>query len=135
MASSPDPRETLLARLNALRAGYLADLPAKLAAIEAAWTAARTGGRDELLALRALAHNLAGSGAVFGYRDLSIAAAAVEAQLDHLLAARPRAAVDVRPVAPRVTALLEIGRRYASTRASAADTTSTGIDPSAPASA
>lgn len=135
MASFPDPAETLVARLNALREGYLADLPAKLAAIEAAWSAARTGGRAALIEAQALAHTLAGSGAVFGYRDLSSAAAAVEAELDRLLAARHLAPADLQPVASRVEALLEIGRRYASTRASAADTASTEIDPSAPSSA
>lgn len=95
-AAGPD----LAARLAALQRDYLAQLPEKLAAIEAAWMRLADGpwAGEPARALHRLVHNLAGSGQTFGVAGLSEAARAIEEQLTGAgdLDAAPSAATRAR---------------------------------------
>jgi diguanylate cyclase (GGDEF)-like protein len=79
MSSSPDVAE----QLRLLREGYAKQLPAKLAQLEQALR--KRQDEDALRALRFLAHGLAGSGATFGYPDVSAVARRLEAMVDGAL--------------------------------------------------
>ena len=80
MASEPTDNESLAGKLAALRAGFLARMPAELAALQAG--AARLVGseadRHELEELRHRLHKLAGSGGTFGLMQLSQQARTLE---------------------------------------------------------
>lgn len=81
MSSGPDIAE----QLRLLREGYAKQLPAKLAQVEQALRKCQDAG--ELQSLRFLAHGLAGSGATFGYPDVSAVARRLEAMVDGALSA------------------------------------------------
>jgi len=80
VASEPTDNESLAGKLAALRAGFLARMPAELAALQAG--AARLVGseadRHELEELRHRLHKLAGSGGTFGLMQLSQQARTLE---------------------------------------------------------
>lgn len=135
MGSPRKPSETLAAQLNALRAGYLAELPAKAATVEATWLAARHGNAAEAAQLRSLVHNLAGSGAVFGCREVSIAAAALERELDCVLERGALTAGELAPLEPLVAAVVAACHRAANRRVTAEETASTSSDSSRPSPA
>ena len=73
----------LEARLAAVRGAFVADLPNRAAALRAAWDAVQTTeGRAEF---HRLVHSLSGSGATFGFPDLSAHARALEERLQSRL--------------------------------------------------
>jgi len=65
-------------RLARLREDYARALPAKLDALEAGWREARHGGAGPWQELIRLAHNLAGSGASYGFSKLGDVARELE---------------------------------------------------------
>jgi HPt (histidine-containing phosphotransfer) domain-containing protein len=74
----------LQARLDAVRAAFIADLPNRAAALRAVWDEARAHGwqpasHDEF---HRLVHSLSGAGATFGCSDLSERARALEIRLE-----------------------------------------------------
>ncbi|MBI3529870.1 MAG: diguanylate cyclase [Betaproteobacteria bacterium] len=77
--------EEIAEQLRLLREGYARELPAKLALLEQTFRNRRDEGA--LRKLRHLAHGLAGSGATFGYPELSEAARRLEIVVDAALAA------------------------------------------------
>ena len=133
MAHEPVP--PLSARLRTLRDGYLSDLPAKVEALYAAWQAALKGDNQSADRLRALIHGLSGSGAVFGYREISRRAAAIERELEALLDAKKVSGPDLLSLAPAIEALGETCRYYASARRTAEATSATPSDSRRPSSA
>ncbi|GIW05390.1 MAG: hypothetical protein KatS3mg060_0195 [Dehalococcoidia bacterium] len=135
MAPQADPDDSLARQLRALRDSYLAELPDRLEALAVAWSTALEGERGAVARLRQLVHGLAGSGAVFGCREISTAAAAVERRLDELLDAGSTSAADLLPLAPQLDQLASIGWRYASNRSTAEQTSATSSDSSRPSSA
>lgn len=78
--------DDLRARLDAVRAGFVADLPKRAAALQEAWDAAVAGGwRQELRQeFHRLVHSLSGAGATFGFPELSECAHALEERLQRL---------------------------------------------------
>ncbi len=77
-------------QLRVLREGYAAKLPDKLAGIEAHWHIVRDTPPDEwpddaLAALHRSVHSLVGSGATFGFPDLSFHARRAEAEIKPLV--------------------------------------------------
>ncbi|MFN8532984.1 MAG: Hpt domain-containing protein [Dehalococcoidia bacterium] len=97
MSSEPEP--TLQSRLDALRRGYLSELPRRLREIEQARAVVWPGDLGALERLRYHIHKLSGSGAVFGCPEVSAAASAIERRLDEAIAlgqitARDFAALD-----------------------------------------
>lgn len=80
-------RSDLEARLAAVKRAYVDDLPARAAGLRAAWAQVQAGtsSRGALEELHRLAHNLAGSGATFGFTELSARARAFEIPLKALL--------------------------------------------------
>ena len=71
--------EAQRAQLEALRQAYRAELPAKLGLIGGAVEALHAGWeRAQLQALYDLIHKLTGSAAIYGFRDISRAAGALE---------------------------------------------------------
>jgi HPt (histidine-containing phosphotransfer) domain-containing protein len=72
---SPNPA----AELAELRARYRQEMPQKIRAVkEAAQALGEGAGREELEALHILAHRLVGSAAIYGFAEVSQAAAALE---------------------------------------------------------
>lgn len=80
--------EDLAEQLRRLRESYASALPAKLALVEQAFRSHQD--KDALRTLRHLAHGLAGSGATFGYPELSEAARRLEIMVDAALEAARR---------------------------------------------
>lgn len=78
--------DDLRARLDAVRAGFVADLPNRAAALQGAWDAAAANGwREDLRQeFHRLVHSLSGSGATFGFNALSECAHALEDRLRDL---------------------------------------------------
>ncbi len=72
-------------QLRLLQQGYAKQLPAKLAQLEQALHKCQDAGK--LQSLRFLTHGLAGSGATFGYPDVSAVARRLEAMVDGALSA------------------------------------------------
>lgn len=74
--------------LEVQRNDYTRVLPGKVAAIERLWNEVRSAaaGPDALATLVRMAHGLAGSGAMFGFDDLSIEAGRLERRLQELAA-------------------------------------------------
>lgn len=70
-------------QLRQLREDYAKQLPAKLAQLEQAFSKRKDAG--ELQSLRFLAHGLAGSGATFGFPDVSAVARRLETMVDGAL--------------------------------------------------
>lgn len=73
----------LQARLDAIRAAFIADLPNRATALRAAWDAARASGWQPVSRheLHRLVHSLSGAGATFGLPELSERARALEERL------------------------------------------------------
>jgi HPt (histidine-containing phosphotransfer) domain-containing protein len=130
-----EPAQTLSAALRALRDGYRTELPAKIRALDAAWAAALAGEEQSAEKLRALIHNLSGSGAVFGFVEISRRAAAIERDLDALLDRGATSAAELLPLAPAIEALADTCLRYASARLTAEATSATASESIRPSSA
>ena len=74
-------------QLIAMRQNYLSRLPEKIQSIRKIWmTYLESGQADQLALLRTSVHNLAGSGATFGYNQISDVAQKLEMLLGILLA-------------------------------------------------
>ncbi|MBI5040088.1 MAG: Hpt domain-containing protein [Gammaproteobacteria bacterium] len=86
MVERSEPGE-LEAKLAVIKRAYVAELPARAASLQAAWD--RVQAEDWALAplqeLHRLAHTLAGSGATFGFADVSACARALEIPVKALL--------------------------------------------------
>ncbi len=93
------------ARVEALRRRYVAGLPARRAALAAAWDACRDAGDDApWQQLREVAHNLSGSAPCYGFETLGRAARDLDRMLSGQAPCRARAdAAD--PVAGVLAAL------------------------------
>jgi len=74
--------------LAALRRDYAAKLDGTMAAIGRDWRAWREGDRDAGIRLRREIHRLYGSGATFGYRDITAVAGKLEHLVDQALAGK-----------------------------------------------
>ncbi len=87
----PDASSDIQAKLALLRASYVAQLPQKLEQITQSWQLlqSRPDGHETLVVLHRIAHSLTGSGATFGFDDISAAARLLERQLKELLEAGP----------------------------------------------
>jgi len=84
MADSPGTE--LQEKLRLLGASYIAELPDRILQLEAAWNEllqARDAGK--LQTLHRMAHNLSGSGATFGFPDISEMARTLEKTLKDLM--------------------------------------------------
>ena len=77
---------TFLAYLERQREEYRYSIPPRLAAVDALWSAIERTGASEakLLELERHAHSLAGSGAMFNFRELGNAAKALELAVQEL---------------------------------------------------
>lgn len=75
--------DDLQARLDAVRAGFIADLPNRAAALQGVWDAATASGwrQDLRQEFHRLVHSLSGAGATFGFPELSECARALEDRL------------------------------------------------------
>lgn len=89
--NSPTPQlsPALQEQLRILREGYAAKLPSKLEQIESLWQVVESEPRPQwpaetLFTLHRLVHSLAGSGATFGFPDLSLHARRAEVDLKAL---------------------------------------------------
>ncbi|MBL8692309.1 MAG: Hpt domain-containing protein [Rhodospirillaceae bacterium] len=74
--------------LAALRRDYAAKLDGTMAAIGRDWRAWREGDRDAGIRMRREIHRLYGSGATFGYRDITAVAGKLERLVDQALAGK-----------------------------------------------
>jgi HPt (histidine-containing phosphotransfer) domain-containing protein len=111
----PLAREEFMRFLDKQRADYARTLSLKLAEVDRLWSgiAARGAAPEDLALLTRAAHGLAGSGAMFGFADLSAAARALELRLQRLAdgPGKPEGAVEatqeavarLRSCAPRDT--------------------------------
>lgn len=80
-------RAIAAAKLQAIRDSYVARLPLQLAEIQAAWLGHQAApSTDALTALHRLVHRLAGSAGLFGLRDVSRKAMALEQLIEQGLA-------------------------------------------------
>lgn len=87
--SPPELSPALQEQLRVLRENYAAKLPDKRAQIESLWNSIRVSARaswpeEALFTLHRLVHSLAGSGATFGFPDLSLHARRAEIELKTL---------------------------------------------------
>lgn len=107
--------ETRREDLASLRLTYAAELPERLRAIEVAAASLRDRGWDSRIAadLQEMAHRLAGSAAIYGFPDISDAAARVGAFGNEPAASR--AASDPKPFL-KATALLTAALRQATSK-------------------
>lgn len=104
-----DAQARLREGLERLRRDYLAHLPGKAAAISADWTRALSGEREAFDRLATEVHHLCGTGATFGFPEVSAVAGEIEALLiDGPEAARARAA-QVGPLVDRLSAIAAAG--------------------------
>ena len=90
-SSSPALSPALQEQLRILRDGYADRLPDKLAQVESLWSIVSQSARadwpeDALFTLHRLVHSLAGSGATFGFPELSLHARRAEIELKTLAA-------------------------------------------------
>lgn len=83
----------LPARLAAIRADFIADLPNRAAGLRGAWAQVQASDWQgaPLQELHRLTHSLSGAGATFGCAELSERARALEEQLQRLLQGDPGA--------------------------------------------
>ncbi len=83
----PDIPPELEEQLKRVRKNYAARLPGKVELIEEAWSKLLGIGpdREGLKALRIQAHGLAGSGATYGFKEISEAAHKLEIFLQSLI--------------------------------------------------
>ncbi len=86
-----DTHPDIQAKLALLRVSYAEQLPHKYAQIAEAWKAlqSKPEERATLAVMHRIAHSLTGSGATFGFDDISTAARLLERQLKELLEAEP----------------------------------------------
>ncbi len=95
-----------------LVAQYVASLPDKLAALDRAMSAGRTGDLTALAEAREIAHRIHGTGGCYGLRELSEAAAV----LDDLLTSMKRGAggswIEADSAASLVRAVAEAARKH-----------------------
>lgn len=77
----------LESKLAEIKQAYQSELPAKATDLKAVWKGivGESWGADRLQELYRLAHSLAGSGATFGFEDISLRARALELELRDLL--------------------------------------------------
>lgn len=81
-----DVQDKILAQLAALRKRYAADLPAKIQQIRTGFEALnKQWDRESVSTLHRQAHSLTGSGATFGYAEVSQAARNLEQRLKALM--------------------------------------------------
>lgn len=88
-----EPLDDFIRFLAVQRAEYHRALPAKLAAVEAAWRMIEADPAASMDAIERQAHNLAGSAGTFGFDGLSEAAKALERAVQS--ADRPRIAAAI----------------------------------------
>lgn len=95
MANSSSPIQD---QIQALRNKYVAQMPEKIIAIEAAWGALQENhwNGEDLTTLLRLVHTLVGSGATFGLPDVSHAAREMETALKSLGVFEPTAELSAR---------------------------------------
>lgn len=80
------PEERFAARMAVLTAQFHSELPSRLSTLQQQWRALNeTWSIDTLKALHNNTHNVAGSGATFGYDELTIRARAIDRQFKLLL--------------------------------------------------
>jgi HPt (histidine-containing phosphotransfer) domain-containing protein len=95
------------AQLRALQQDYAVRLPAKAAEISTRFAALRDQwSADDAAELRRLVHNLAGSGASYGFPEVSAGARQVERALDAALADAPATAAQLEAVGDSLRALI-----------------------------
>ena len=83
-------RDEVDAKWRALRTRFIARLPERIADIELHGAACASGDpRDALKTLFHIAHNLAGSGATFGFDQLASAAREAEASIETAMKSAP----------------------------------------------
>lgn len=101
-------------KLLQLRQEYADLLPQKLADIEAVWTSLRQQPQqpDALRQFRAFVHTLAGSGATFGFPELSAQASELESLVDQLL----KDVGALARIGPAITSGIQLLKRAASVR-------------------
>ena len=92
-SSAPPLSPALQDQLRILRDGYAARLPEKLGQIELLWNVVSHSARaswpeDALFTLHRLVHSLAGSGATFGFPELSLHARRAEIELKSFAAGK-----------------------------------------------
>ena len=105
--TDPDERARLKReRLATLRAGFIGELPQRLAEIDALWSAvvAGNGGAEDREALYRAVHSISGACAMLGLADLSAGARSFEATLAPLRG-------DAPPPAPELVEEVEQRRR------------------------
>lgn len=110
----------LESRLAEIRRGYIAELPAKAVALEAAWRCveAQAWQPEAVEELQRMAHNLAGSGATFGFTALSRSARALEIPIRDLTQADTTESVGARSRIPDLVAEVLAELRHAARDAS-----------------
>lgn len=96
----------LESRLAEIKRSYVAELPAKAVALEAVWrrVEAQAWQPEAVEELQRMAHNLAGSGATFGFAALSRSARALEIPIRHLTQADTTEPVGARSRIPDLVA-------------------------------
>lgn len=93
-------------RLRALQLDYAARLPDKALEISSRFATLRSNwSPDEAMELRRLVHNLAGSGASYGFPEVSVGARKAEHALDAALAAPPTTPAEFDVVGDALSAL------------------------------
>jgi len=99
---------------EALRQAYLAEVPARIAAIrEVALRLGRRGAtRGDLEELRTLVHRLVGSSAIFGLQELSASARALEDLTTQLLEGSDRSASELDSLAAALEATWAAGTAF-----------------------
>ncbi len=109
MGAELDPREAeFQAQIEALRQHFVSELPARRAALVAAWAECVDGGGEaSWLRLRDVAHKLSGSAPNYGLDEIGDAARGLDKLLSGRTPCRERAAADGAVV--RLTAALDAG--------------------------
>ncbi|HKS17069.1 MAG TPA: Hpt domain-containing protein [Planctomycetota bacterium] len=110
----PDDSEDTRVRINALRKAYGEQLPAKLKEIEDTWTRLAGGAWNsgDFLAFHRAVHALAGSGAMFGFPELSTRARSLDLLLKPMGEGRETPDPEmVRRIADGWTAIKEAAAR------------------------
>ena len=87
MPTEPDD-DPLAAALRALRVGYLADAPLKIAELWSAFDRMQNGDAGGATTLRTLVHRLAGSGGAYGVPDVTVQARLAEQAIDRISTSR-----------------------------------------------
>ncbi|RYX83279.1 diguanylate cyclase [bacterium] len=111
--TSPQLSPALQEQLKNLREGYAAKLPEKLTQIESLWQIVGNEARDQwpddaLFTLHRLVHSLAGSGATFGFPELSLHARRAEVELKNFAASENEGEMDAAQRELIATALADL---------------------------